>query len=57
MTNTTQTQALTGAEKVLLKAHFNFHLQNGKTEAEANQLAHAKIAKVRAMAKTLTFKH
>lgn len=56
MTNTTQNQPLNGADKVLFKAHFNYHLQNGKTEAEATALAFDKIAQVRKMAKTLTFK-
>jgi hypothetical protein len=56
MTNTRQNQPLNGADKVLFKAHFNYHLQNGKTEAEATALAFDKIAQVRKMAKTLTFK-
>jgi hypothetical protein len=56
MKNTTLNQPLNGADKVLFKAHFNFHLQQGKTEAEATALAFDKIAKVRQMAKTLTFK-
>ena len=56
MKNTTLNQPLNGADKVLFKAHFNFHLQQGKTEAEATALAFDKIAKVRKMAKTLTFK-
>lgn len=57
MKNTTLNQSLSGAEKVLFKAHFNFNLQNGKTEAEATALAFDKIAKVRKMAKTLNFTH
>lgn len=56
MANTTSNQPLNGADKVLFKAHFNYHLQNGKTEAEATALALGKIAQVRKMAKSLTFK-
>ena len=56
MKNTTLNQPLNGADKVLFKAHFNYHLQNGKTEAEATALAFDKIARVRKMGKSLTFK-
>ena len=56
MKNATLNQPLNGADKVLFKAHFNYHLQNGKTEAEATALALDKIARVRKMGKSLTFK-
>ena len=52
MKNTT----LTGSEKVLWKASYNFHLQNGKNEIEATRLADFKIEQKRNIGKTLTYK-
>lgn len=51
-----KTLELTGAEKVLYKYSYNFHLQNGKSQEEATKLAELKIEQKRNLAKTLTYK-
>lgn len=57
MENNNIKNSMTGSEKVLWTASFQFHLASGKTEAEASKLADDKIVQKREMAKTLTFKY
>lgn len=51
-----QPTQFTGAEKVLWKYNYNFHIGNGKTTQEATMLADAKIEQKRNLAKSLTYK-
>jgi hypothetical protein len=47
----------TSTERVLFNANFNFWIQNGLSETEANERAMNKIIQTRSLSKKLKFKH
>ncbi len=51
-----QPTQFTGAEKVLWKYNYNFHIGNGKTTQEATILADEKIKQTHNLSRSLTYK-